>query len=375
MVVGSNARRLAAGASGYVLQLGLAAFALAVLAIFAVSQASGLERILAGAAALAVLAHAVIGLSKAQRAAERARAGRAVMESAIEAIEGAGRTTVAVLEALKSEVIPSLNKGLATAQAMAADRRLSASVRGRVADIGASSDAALSILQAFVAPAQPTAQSVQAVDLEPAYVATAPAEAMPRFRPAEPEFEFEFGAQAELGAEFAPGETAEDDEPSEAEPIFAQSAPAHALQSLDGLRVLVGEANGVHQLVLRTILAQFGAEAEIFGDGIEVMQAWREGGWDLVLLDVQMPRMDGFAAAEMIRSVERRFGWSSTPIVALTPDASPRMTAECAEAGMSACVAKPIEGAALFAAIEAAFATPADAPMIEDLPVRMARVA
>ena len=327
------------------------------------SQQSGPARALAAAAALAVVAHTAFSFAKARRA-------NAAMAGAVEAIEGAGRMTVAVIEALKSEVMPSLNKSLATAQAMTADRRLSASVRGRTADIGAASEEALAVLETFVAPAQPTVEGVHAAEaLDPAYVATAPVEDMPRFRPIEAEAEFDFVFDAEIY------EAAQADAPSDAEPIFAERAPANGLRSLDGLRVLVGEANGVHQLVLRTILAQSGAEAEIFGDGVEVMEAWREGGWDLVLLDVQMPRMDGFAAAQMIRSVERRFGWSSTPIVALTPDASPRLAADCAEAGMSAWTAKPLDGAALFAAIEAAFVAPAEAPAIEDLPVRMARVA
>jgi CheY-like chemotaxis protein len=281
---------------------------------------------------------------------------------------------MAILQALKSDVIPSVSKSLATAEAMAADRRLSASVRGRAGDMRAANETALAILQAFTAPAQPIAQTIaQTIDaaehLEPAYVATAAADDMPRFRASASDAGFE------PEPEFVEADTVQANTPSEAEPIFAERAPGDGPRSLDGLRVLVGEANGVHQLMLRTILAQLGAEAEILGDGIEVMEAWREGGWDLVLLDVQMPRMDGFAAAQMIRSVERRFGWSSTPIVALTPDASPRMAADCAEAGMTACAAKPLDGAALFAAIEAAFAAPAEQPAIEDLPVRMAKVA
>jgi CheY-like chemotaxis protein len=294
------------------------------------------------------------------------------MVSAIEAIEGAGRTTVAALEALKSDVMPSVSRSLTVAESMANDRRLSASVRGRAADIRAVNQDALAVLQAFVAPAQPSTEILEAGEVfELAYVATVPAEVMPCFRAVGPELESETDSEAEFEA--ANGE--DWDEASEAEPIFVERVPAHTLQSLDGLRVLVGEANGVHQLMLRTILAQFGAEPEFHADGIELMQAWREGGWDLVLLDTHMPRMDGFAAAQMIRSVEHRFGWSSTPIVALTPDAAPQLFADCAEAGMSAWVAKPIAGGALFDAIEDAFATPDAAPMIEDLPVQMARVA
>jgi CheY-like chemotaxis protein len=260
---------------------------------------------------------------------------------------------------------------------MAADRRLSASVRSRAGDLRAANETALAILQALVAPAQPTAETLEAAeDLEPAYVATAAADDhMPRFRAFASESEAGFDAEFEAETAFAEGEAAQDDAPSDAEPIFAEYAPANGMPSLDGLRVLVGEANGVHQLMLRTMLAQLGAEAEIFGDGVEVMQAWREGGWDLVLLDVQMPQVDGFAAAQMIRSVERRFGWSSTPIVALTPAASSRVAADCAEAGMSAWAAKPLDGAALVAAIEAAFVAPVEMPEIEELTVRMARVA
>jgi CheY-like chemotaxis protein len=348
MAIGFDARRLAAGAGGYAIELGLAAFAAAVLTFVVLPQAHGVARILTVAAIVAVAVQAVASFARARRA----RRANAAMADAAAAIESAGRTTVAVLDALKGEVIPSLDKTLSVAGAMTADRRLSASVRGRIGAIQASSEETLAILQAFVRQPHEAAEEV-----EPAYVAMAPAAPSPRFEPL---------AQSADGA-------VEDDEAYEAEAIFPDRASADGAPSLDGLRVLVGESNGVHQLVLRTHFAQFGAEAEIFSDGVEVMEAWRNGGWDLILLDVQMPGMDGLEAARMIRSMEARFGWLPTPIVALAPDASPRQVAACAEAGIYACAGKPIAGDSLLAAIDAAFAAPAE-PFIE-LPAQITRVA
>ena len=342
MAMGFDARRLAAGAGGSAIEVGLPAFAAAVLTLVVLPQTHGAGRVLAAAAALAVAIHAIVGLAKARRA----RQANAAMADASEAIEKAGRTTVAVLDALRGEVIPSLNRTLSLAEAMAADRRLSASVRGRAGAIRTSSEQTLQILEAFVRqPDQP------AEDIEPAYVAMTPA---PSFEP------------------LADG-AVEGDAAYEAEAIFPDRAPAGEAPSLEGLRVLVGESNGVHQLVLRTHFAQFGAEAEIFGDGVEVMEAWRNGGWDLILLDVQMPGMDGLGAARMIRSMESRFDWAPTPIVALAPDASPRQVAACAEAGVYACAGKPIAGDSLLAAIDAAFAAPAE-HFIEP-PAQMTRAA
>ncbi len=121
-----------------------------------------------------------------------------------------------------------------------------------------------------------------------------------------------------------------------------------ALQPLAaGLRVLVAEDNEVNQILIRELLAQLGHEAVVVGDGQAALQAATAGGFDLVLMDIQMPRMDGLAAARAMRERGLRL-----PIIALTANAMLEERAACLEAGMDDHVTKPIEPRALAAAID-----------------------
>ncbi|MCR5873782.1 response regulator [Phenylobacterium sp. J426] len=107
--------------------------------------------------------------------------------------------------------------------------------------------------------------------------------------------------------------------------------------------MLVAEDNETNRLVLRTLLDQLGIAAEMTADGEEAVEAWRSGGFDLILMDVQMPVMDGLAAARRIRAIEAETGRAHTPIVALTANAMSHHLAEYADAGMDGVAAKPIE--------------------------------
>jgi len=120
------------------------------------------------------------------------------------------------------------------------------------------------------------------------------------------------------------------------------------------LRVLAAEDNSVNQLVLKTLLGQVGIDPMVVGDGAEALAAWREHDWDLILMDVQMPIMDGPTATRAIREAERAKGRIRTPIVALTANAMAHQIAEYRAAGMDGFVAKPIDVEKLFAAMEAA---------------------
>jgi PAS domain S-box-containing protein len=123
------------------------------------------------------------------------------------------------------------------------------------------------------------------------------------------------------------------------------------------LRVLAAEDNPVNQLVLKTLLGQIGVEPTIVSDGVDAVAAWESQPWDLILMDVQMPRMDGPTAARFIRDRERAQGRPRTPIIALTANAMTHQVGAYLAAGMDAFVAKPIEVARLFAAMEEALAT------------------
>ncbi|MDB5429722.1 MAG: hypothetical protein JWP35_838 [Caulobacter sp.] len=120
------------------------------------------------------------------------------------------------------------------------------------------------------------------------------------------------------------------------------------------VRVLAAEDNAVNQLVLRTLLQQFGIDPVIVGNGAEAVAAWEAEPWDLVLMDIQMPVMDGPTACHAIRAREAATGRARTPIIALTANAMSHQVADYARAGMDGVVAKPIEIARLYEALAGA---------------------
>ena len=89
-------------------------------------------------------------------------------------------------------------------------------------------------------------------------------------------------------------------------------------------------------------------------DGEAVLRAWEAEPWDVILMDVQMPVMDGPTATRRIRELELKTGRPRTPIIALTANAMAHHTADYAACGMDGMVAKPIKLAELLQAIEAA---------------------
>ena len=119
------------------------------------------------------------------------------------------------------------------------------------------------------------------------------------------------------------------------------------------LRVLAAEDNGVNQLVLRTLLQQVGIEPVIVGDGAAAVEAWRNQLWDVILMDVQMPVMDGPTATRTIRALEAETGRARTPIIAVTANAMAHQVVEYGAAGMDSVVAKPIRVEDLFGALQA----------------------
>ncbi|WP_235523877.1 MULTISPECIES: ATP-binding protein [unclassified Caulobacter] len=142
----------------------------------------------------------------------------------------------------------------------------------------------------------------------------------------------------------------------------AQAAPAALIRAT--LRVLAAEDNQVNQLVLKAILGQAGISPRLVANGAEAVEAWREGGWDLVLMDVHMPVMDGVAAMQEIRRQEAG-ARTRTPIIALTANAMSHQVEALLAEGFDDHVAKPIDVAMLFLAIERAAAPAAD-PTLAD---------
>ena len=118
------------------------------------------------------------------------------------------------------------------------------------------------------------------------------------------------------------------------------------------LRVLAAEDIPTNQLVLRTILQSFGIELEMVENGQLAVEAWRQHSFDLILMDIQMPVMDGIAATQAIRAEELATGRFRTPIIAVSANALPHHAKIYLESGMDAHVGKPIELAKLQEAIE-----------------------
>ncbi|MDB5475506.1 MAG: sensor histidine kinase/response regulator [Phenylobacterium sp.] len=120
--------------------------------------------------------------------------------------------------------------------------------------------------------------------------------------------------------------------------------------------ILAAEDNEVNRLVLTTLLDQAGVSLTLAGDGAEAVEAWRTGHFDLVLMDIQMPVMDGVSATRQMRTEEAETGRARTPIIAVTANAMPQQCAEYRSAGMDLVIAKPLQAAQLFQAIERALA-------------------
>ena len=124
------------------------------------------------------------------------------------------------------------------------------------------------------------------------------------------------------------------------------------------LRFLLAEDNPTNQMVARALLEPLGVDLRMTSDGLEALECWRAGEFDLVLLDIQMPRMDGTDVARAIRSEEARTGRTRVPILALSANAMAHQIATYLEAGMDGHVAKPIEVGRLYGAIEEALHGP-----------------
>lgn len=118
------------------------------------------------------------------------------------------------------------------------------------------------------------------------------------------------------------------------------SEPAPAANQLRG-RVLLVEDNPINQLVARRMLEHLGLEVVTADDGAEALVEAGEQRFDCILMDVQMPVMDGLEATRALRRRERGSGRDPVPIVALTANAMPEQRQRCLAAGMDAHLAKP----------------------------------
>lgn len=106
-------------------------------------------------------------------------------------------------------------------------------------------------------------------------------------------------------------------------------------------RVLVAEDNSTNQMLALAHLRKLGISAQPVANGVEALEALSRGSYDLVLMDCQMPEMDGFEATRRIREIEKKTG-AHIPIIALTANAFEEDRQRCLAVGMDAYIAKPL---------------------------------
>jgi CheY-like chemotaxis protein len=128
-----------------------------------------------------------------------------------------------------------------------------------------------------------------------------------------------------------------------------QTWPAEPGGVLAGMRVLLAEDNLTNQLVIRAMLTRGGAEVTVVSDGAAAVPEAVSGAYDVVLMDVQMPGMDGLSATRAIRAAAH--GGRHQYVIGLTATIGPEQELECHRAGMDSCLSKPVSRNVLLEAL------------------------
>jgi PAS domain S-box-containing protein len=135
-----------------------------------------------------------------------------------------------------------------------------------------------------------------------------------------------------------------------AEPVcaLAEAEPQAALERR--VRMLLVEDVAINRELVKTVLADFDIEIDTAEDGVHAIAAFGRGAYDIVLMDVQMPVMDGLTATRRIRALPTPAA-TTTPIIAMTANVLPEQIARCVEAGMDSHLGKPMNPGELLNAI------------------------
>jgi two-component system, sensor histidine kinase and response regulator len=121
--------------------------------------------------------------------------------------------------------------------------------------------------------------------------------------------------------------------------LRSERLPPETGASLDGLRILIAEDNAINQKLLRSIVERRGCAVDVADNGVTALAKAGRGAYAAILMDCQMPEMDGFEAARRIRDA---LGAATPPIIAVTARAMEEDLRACREAGMDDIVTKPI---------------------------------
>jgi CheY-like chemotaxis protein len=130
------------------------------------------------------------------------------------------------------------------------------------------------------------------------------------------------------------------------EPVAVEQ-PVAPQVAASALRILLAEDNLVNQKLALRLLERLGHHAEVVDDGRAALDRWHEGGWDLILMDLQMPGMDGETAIRLLREEERMHTLSHQPVIAMTAHAMQGDKERCLAMGFDGYIAKPVSQQAL----------------------------
>jgi CheY-like chemotaxis protein len=159
-------------------------------------------------------------------------------------------------------------------------------------------------------------------------------------------------SEAEIGSEFWFTVRLIKQSIQAAENVYKSASELRNLFAGQGVRVLLAEDNITNQQVALGILEKLGLRADAVADGREAIEALRAIPYDLVLMDVQMPEMDGMEVTRQIRNSQASILNRNIPVIAMTAHAMAGDREECLKAGMNGYVSKPIDPFALVAELE-----------------------
>jgi len=162
---------------------------------------------------------------------------------------------------------------------------------------------------------------------------------------------------------FLPLEMAEPAAPTDTPPAPPADPPvspaAPDIAGLRGLRALVADDNATNRMILEAMLSGYGIDTVIVEDGREAVEGWQPGAFDIVLLDISMPGMDGLTALAHLRARMADAGEGHVPILAITANAMTHQVREYLAAGFDGHIGKPVRLDRLGQAIARAVGEPA----------------